>query len=390
MKRILFILVMPLLFAACGGERLEKLQYPEDLDGKKKLLIEKKAELKELNEEIEKLNREIAELDTTKREKPRALVTSTKLGRKDFNRYIDIQSSVVADDIVSASSESGGRLIKLSPKEGDYVERGQLIGTVDLGSLDKQIAELNKSLELAKEVYERQSRLWAQKIGTEIQYLEAKNNKERIEKSLETIRFQQTKADFYAPISGVVDRVVMHQGEVVSPGAPIIQILSTSKVKVVADVPEIYLKSVKKGDWVTIKFPALGTETKGRISMIGRTINPGNRTFSVEVEMANQGSKLKPNLLASMSIMDYSQKNVVMIPLEILQQEVTGRNFIYVKENGPEGDFAKKVYVETDEANDGQVIIKQGLTGNEEIILSGARNLVDGELITLSKEGPME
>jgi RND family efflux transporter MFP subunit len=382
MKYLSLLFLTTLLMVACKPETT----YPVDLAGKQALLKEKQKELKELNKLIGKLENEVDSLDpNSKKEKPRTLVTVRKVERKTFERFIDIQANVESDDVVMASSETGGRLISVSVKEGANVQKGQLVAKVDMESVNKQIDELNKSLELAADVYERQKRLWDQNIGSEIQYLQAKNNKERIEKTLETTKFQLTKANVYAPISGVVDMVFLKPGEMTGPGSPILQIISTSSVKVVADVPEKYLKAIKRGEMVGIKFPAIDVETKASVSLIGNTINPANRTFKVEVNVPNKQGLLKPNLLASMMLNDYTQEDAIVVPLELVQQEVSGRSYVYIKAINEEGDYAKKMIVETGESYEGEIVILSGLDGGEDIIVNGARGLAKGELIKIIK-----
>ena len=187
MKYLSPLLLIVFLAVACQPEAT----YPTDLAGKEALLKEKQKELRSLTKVIEKLEHEIDSLNPDQnKEKARTLVTASPVLRKNFERYVDIQSTVQSDDAVMASSETGGRLIAVNIKEGNYVKKGQLVATVDMESVNKQIDELNKALELANDVYERQKRLWDQNIGSEIQYLQAKNNKERLEKSLETANFQ--------------------------------------------------------------------------------------------------------------------------------------------------------------------------------------------------------
>ncbi len=380
MKYFSLLLLTVFLATACQPSAEES----NDLESKQALLKEKQKELKALTKVIGKLEHEIDSLDpNSKKEKPRTLVTSQNVEQKDFIRFIDIQANVQSDDVVMASSETGGRLTSVTAKEGVYVKRGQLIAKVDMESVNKQIDELNKSLELAKDVYERQKRLWDQNIGSEIQFLQAKNNKERLEKSLETASFQLTKANVYAPISGVVDMVFAKTGEMAGPGSPIVQITSTGLVKVVADVPEKYLRDVKRGEMVTLKFPSLERETRAKVSLLGSSINPSNRTFKVEVKVPNRDGLLKPNLLASMMLNDFTQKNAVVIPLELVQQEVSGRSFVYIKGSNEEGAIAEKVIVETGESYEGEIIITSGLKGGEELIVEGARGLATNELIKI-------
>ncbi len=369
--------VLALLLTACGGgpEPAEGA-LPQDLEGKRALLREKKSELKELTALINQLEKEIADLDPSLKSEGR-LVTTARVEQSDFQHFVEIQGAVEADDLVEATPEVGGRILQLTVREGDNVSQGQLIASLDLEQIQRQIDEVETSLDLAKTVYERQSRLWEKKIGSEMQYLEAKNNVERLEKSLETLRSQLSKSKVYAPASGVVDRVVLQSGEFASPGAPIVQILNTSRLKVVADVPENYLRSVKQGEVVTVRLPALNMERQERVSMIGRTIDPSNRTFKVEVNIGNPGGVLKPNLLATMLINDETVENAVVIPLEMVQQEVGGKKYVFVVDEGADGPLAKKIYVKTGRSYQGDIVIEEGLSGGETLVVEGARGLVE-------------
>ncbi len=384
MKYIVPILLL-ILLGACQPEAAKQSTIPTDLVGKRAYLKEKKAEFRELTRTIDKLETEINELAPPS-EKTKKIVTTTSIELKDFKRFIEIQGVVESDDIVSVTSEVGGRIILYKVKEGQYVKKGQLLAKVDLEQIDKQEAELSTSLELAVELYERQGRLWKQNIGSEVQYLQAKNNKERIEKTMETIGFQKRKANVYAPISGVVDMEFLKLGDLAGPGMPIVQIINTSKVKVIANVPESYLGKVKKGEKVTVKFPALDQTTTARVSQLGRTINPANRTFEVEVELPNRKGILKPNLLSLMLINDFSTTNSVVIPIDLVQQEVSGKQYVYIIADGQEGPTAKKTYIEIGENYEGEVVIINGLTGSETLITKGSRNLSDGEFVEIAKE----
>ena len=381
MKYLLSLVTLFFLVVACQEEQqVDPNAIPKDLNGKKEFLKNKKAELRQLTQLIEKTEGEIDALIPDD-QKIRTLVTTTTVPVKDFERYVEIQAAVEAEDMVAASSETGGRILRMNFKEGDNIRKGQLVAKLDLEQIDKQVAELQTSMSLAKDVFERQERLWKQNIGSELQYLEAKNNVERLEKTLETIEFQKTKANVYAPISGVVEMALLKQGEMASPGMPIVQILNTNKVKVVADIPETYLGKVKRGQMVTVKFPALGKEIQARISQLGRTIDPANRTFEAQINLPNGKGMYKPNLLASMLLNDFSAKGVPVIPVEMVQQEVSGKDYVYIKTAGEKGAIATKVFVETGENYNGEVIIKSGLTGGEEMILEGARGLAENQLV---------
>ena len=378
MKYIFPTLVLAIVLSACGDQSTTE-EVPQDLEGKKTLLREKKQVLSDLTAEITALEKEIASLDPNIIADNRTAVTTTKLEPEDFEHFVEIQGTVQADDYIDVTSEIAGRILKMTVKEGDNVRKGQLIAELDLEQLNKQMAELETSLDLAKTVHERQKRLWDQNIGSEMQFLEAKNNKERLEKSMETLEYQLTKSKVYAPVSGVAERVILQSGELASPGAPIIQILNPNKLKVVADVPESYLKAVQPGKEVKVTFPALDQEQKARISLIGNTIDPNNRTLEVEANISKTNSLIKPNLLAVMYLQDYKEENVITVPIEVVQQEVGGKDFVFVTEEGAKGAVVKKVFIKTGKSYGGEVIVEDGLGGGETLILEGAKGLAAGQ-----------
>ncbi len=383
MKKIIpFIIIAAALLNSCGSPAKENA-IPETLGEKKALLKEKKAELKELTGFIAQLEAAVAREDTALVPKKARLVTTMLVERSDFKHFVEIQGSVQADKLVDVTSEVAGRILRLNVREGDNVTKGQLIAEIDLEQLKKQKAELEVQLDLAKTTFERQARLWEQNIGSEMQYLQAKNNMERLEKSLETLDFQLTKSMVYAPITGVVERLMLESGEVASPGMPIVQLLNTSRLKVVASVPETYLRAVRQGEMVTVKFPALDIEQKERITLVGSTIDAANRTFDVEARISNSRGLLKPNLLAVMMLNDKTEKDVIIVPLAVIQQEVSGKKYVFVRREGPSGPKAEKLYVQIGPSFEGQVIITQGLEGGEELIVDGARGLAEEEPIEI-------
>lgn len=379
MKNIAFILLSVLLVASCKplDPEAEKQALIKE---KKTKLTKKKAELKSIQDEINTLNDEILELEP-KKEKAPILITTESLTKQEFKRYTQVQASVQSDDEVFVSSETGGRLLSVQVKEGQYVKRGQLIATVDLKALVDQKAELETSMSLAKDVYDRQQRLWDQNIGSEIQYLQAKNNYDRLQKSLTTLETQIGKSNIYSPITGVVDREFLKPGEIAAPGAPIVQLFNPNKLKIAADIPETYLGKIKKGDQVEIHFPAIGKQISKPIALLGRTIDPSNRTFKVEVTSSNEGGALKPNLLAELKFNDYTLEDAIVVPLEVVQEEVSGRKYVYTVGKKEGKEVAQKSYVTTGEGYQGNIIIEDGLAAGDRIILDGARSVANGDVI---------
>ncbi len=378
MKKYLAIIITSLIvISSCTAPETEKT-----VDQMRTELSNLKKEKVDLDRKIQRIEEKIDSIEPAG-PKARKLVTLASVEASDFNRYIDIQGSVKSSDAVFASPEIGGRLLTMTVDEGDYVQAGSLIATIDVQTVKNQIIEIEKSLELATDVFKRQERLWNQEIGSEIQFLQAKNNKERLEKSLESITFQLTKANVYAPISGYADMIFLKKGELAAPGAPVIQIITTSRVKVTADVPESLLGKVRKGEYVQIDFPALDEMRKGRVSLLGRSIDPANRTFKVEVDMSNPGNKLKPNLLSIMKVNDLTVKNTIAVPLELVQQEISGKDYILTANEEEDGWVSEKRYVVTGPTFENQIVIEEGLEDGDKIIVEGARGLASNELIKI-------
>ena len=380
MRNNQFITLILLLFITACSSGVQEGKIPADLDGKKSFLKDKRKELAELKKLVAQIEEEIeAQTPDELKVDKRRLVTVATLTSSTFKHYSDIQGSVKSDDMVDASAEIGGRLMSLKVKEGQSVRKGQLIATVDIEGIEKQLAELDKSLELAQTLYDRQDRLWKQNIGSEIQYLQAKNNLERLQKNRELLVLQKSKKNVYAPISGDVEKVVTQAGELTSPGMPIVMLLNTAKLKVVVDLPEQYLTKVKKGQKVKITFPALDKELELPITKVANIINPGNRTFGIEIDLRKRMPTLKPNLLAVVSVNDLTIKDAISIPSELVQQEVGGRFYVFsVKKEGAQF-HAVKNYVESGVSTDGKILIKEGLTTGNQIIVKGALGLTEGE-----------
>ncbi|NJO01633.1 MAG: efflux RND transporter periplasmic adaptor subunit [Bacteroidia bacterium] len=319
-KSYLYAIYLSLgLLAACGGAA-------NDLEKKKEDLVEKRKQVEKLNAEIAVLEKEIASVDPdfVKKEDNTVLVTTLAIKPQTFTSYIEVQGEVESDRNVVITSEINGVVRRVHVSEGQAVAAGQLLISQDSEVIRRSIDEVKTSMELAETIFERQSRLWEQKIGTEIQYLEAKNNVERLKRQLQTLQAQQNQANITAPFAGVVDEIVIRQGQNAGPGSELLRLVSSGVVNVVADVSEEYLSKVNVGDRVTVEFPSLEMSTEAPITLIGQTINPDNRTFRIEIAMANPSNRLKPDLLARVKIKEFQQPDALVIPVSLIQRDKIG------------------------------------------------------------------
>lgn len=386
MKNIL-ILMSVILLASCGASTYQDDASVEELS---ELIKEKEKQVIVLKTEIDSIKRQITKLDPDFFRKEIKSLEVITVKAEDFKSYYEVQGLINADEEVVISSEIPGRLTSLNIELGSNVSKGQLIGTVDTEATEKQIEELRKSIELANDVYDRQKRLWDQNIGSEIQYLQAKNNKERLEKSLVSAQTALKKSKIYAPMSGSIALLMAEKGEVVAPGVPIARMMSTSRVKLVGDVPEKFVRNVKKNDKVLVKVPTLDYSNEAAVSRIGNYIHPNNRTFEVEVKLGNPGSILKPNLLALMYINDYTAKNAIVLDQNLVQQDISGEYFVFtVKEDNGKFKVEKRI-VEMGRTYEGRVEIKSGIAENDKVIKSGISYLAEDQEIKIREAGSEE
>ncbi len=382
MNAIKFLpLAVVIFLTGCGGAGQNE-GLPEDITGLKALKDELSAELSATQAKLDEVTAKIEEIEP-KKPAPAKLTVVEDVVQAEFKRFTKVQAVVESKDLVSVSAEMPGRLTKVTVEEGDYVKRGQLIASIDMESTRKQRLEVETQLGLAQDIYERQKRLWDQNIGSEVQYLQAKNNVERLEQTLETLDHSLSKSSIYAPLTGVIDMVNLKTGEIAQPGAPIVMILDTRNLKVVADVPESYLGKVQKNELVEVNFPALDKSIESPVTLIGRKIDPANRTFKVEIDLRAPDELIKPNLLAEVLINDYIEEDVVIISQELIQQEVGGRIYVMVVDETSGEPKASKRYITTGASFEGDVVVNSGLAAGDRLITTGSRGLTAGERISI-------
>ncbi len=382
---ILPLAILTLVVGSCG-QTGQETAIPTDAEGQRTMLDVKRQQLIELKKEIADLEDLLGNQAGANSEEEAKVVTTAILEKVTFRRFTEIQGNVDPVKKNNISSETGGRIIRLNVKEGDSVNKGQLLASVDMEPLNKQIEEMQTSLTLAVDLYNRQKRLWDQKIGSEIQYLQAKNNKERLEKGIDGLRVQLKKANIYAPISGVIEGVTVELGDIAPPGMPIMQLINTRDLKVTAEVPERYVGTVKNGEKVKVQVPTLQTEQTETIRVVGKVVHPSNRTFHIETSLNNPKGEFKPNLLALVHIEDYKEPDAIVVSVDLVQQEVGGKQFVYITENTERGKISRKAYVITGESYDNQIVIKEGLKAGDEVIIKGARNMSENDLLDIKTE----
>ena len=349
---------------------------------------DKKAELEKLKAQKEQLSAQIAKLETEinpEGEKAAMKAVSVKVTPSVecvFNHYIKVQGTVDGDQNIAVSPQMPGIVTAVYVTEGSQVKKGQVLADLDAQVLKQSLEEVNTQLELATSVFAKQSALWDKKIGSEMQYLQAKAGKESLEQRVNTIKEQMKLARILSPISGTVESVPLRVGQMASPGLPTstILVINMNVAKISADVAETYATRIKDGNAALVSFPDLGKEIETKLNFTGRFIDPTNRTFKVECKVSSKDVELRANMIAYIKIKDYTNEKAFCIPVNYVQSNHDGK-FIYVaKQNGNEWTAERKM-IKTGMDYNGIIEILEGITPGENIITSGFQNLNGGEKV---------
>lgn len=371
-KKILLLGFATLVLAACGGKEqgIDAIIASKDL---KAIQAKRSA----LQADITKIDAALATLDTTKAAE--ALVSVAAVQDTVFNHYLEVQGNVDTKENLIVYPQFSGTLVALNVIAGQKVTKGQVLGKIDDGGLGQQVAQLETQLALAKTTFERQKRLWDQKIGSEIQYLQAQTTMVSQQKAVAQAKAQLAKTVITAPFTGVVDEIITEKGSVVAPGQGIVRVVNLNNMYVSTSVPESYIGKLKVGTTVDVELASLGKTYVGKIRQVANNINPNNRTFSIEVAVPNKDNLLRPNQVAKLKIIDYTAKNALVVPTGVIQQDGQNNQFVFVAEqvNGKKG-IAKKVVVKTGQSANNYTEILSGLTANELIVTEGAATISEG------------
>jgi len=388
MKKIAALLSLSILIVSCGNTQKKELSIADliatnNLEQIQKTRKELVTNQQELVGKIKQLDTKINELDTSKR---MALITTFEAKTEEFLHYLELQGSVNTKNNLIIYPEFSGILTKVLVKEGQFVRKGQVLATIDDGGLSQQISQLQINTHLAKTVFDRQERLWNQKIGSEMEFLQAKATYEAQQQAVAQLEKQLERTKVTAPFSGTIDDIITEQGSVVAPGqSELMRIINLTNMYIETDVPEKYISAVTKNKHVIVEFPILGTSVEATVRQAGSFINPANRTFKIEVAVPNKDKKIKPNLTAKLKINDYSSPNAILIPQSIISENASGQQYVYIITDKRDGNIAKtkKQIIETGKTQGDIIEVLNGLSAGVEIIKEGARSVKEGQEVKI-------
>jgi len=369
------LLLAALIVVAC--------EQPSDLEKKKEEYEKAKAELAEQKAKVRELKIELETAGVLQQNDNLSLVTTFKLKPSVFKHSIDIRGTVKSRGNITISPETPAQVTRVLVKEGQKVKMGQTLVVQDAAVLRNTIAELRTSLDLASTIYKRQQKLWDKNIGTEVQYLEAKNRKESLERKLATTKSQLAKTVIQAPFSGVIDRVDVRVGQNIQPGQPMLRLVSLANMYIKANVSESYIGKFEPNQEVDIFFPSTGVELKAKISAIGQVIEPMNRTFEIEIIIPSD-SKIKPNMVAVLSISDYENEKAFAIPTNIVFTDNKGV-FVYQLKQSEGKDIAIRTDITLGLTSGTKTEVLTGLAQGDVIIDKGIYDISNGTQVKIAE-----
>jgi RND family efflux transporter MFP subunit len=378
MKHISWILILSVILWSCAGKTDNNT-----LAAKKKELANLETQAGSLADKITKLKDEIALLDTSSVDKIEKLVALDTIKNTPFSSVVTMMGKIDVDANSVISSTMAGAVKRIYVKEGNYVRQGALLARVDNNVIDQNIAQVKQQLAFATDVYNKQKSLWDQKIGSEIQFLSAKNNKESLEANLRTLAQSNELYNIRAPFSGVVDMVAIKLGQLLAPGVPAFRIVNKEGISLKADIPESYIAKIKQGESVTIYFPDLKKEVKGTVRYLSQIVNPVNRTFTADITINGNKDGIKSAMVGILKVSDFSSKNTIAIPIKNLLKNAEGY-FVYLAENKDGQLVATQVPIKTGAVNGESIQVTEGLKVGDMLITSGSQSINPGDLLKTS------
>ena len=373
-KLSVFALTLMLLAACTGGEK-------QDLAQKKKQLSDLKAQQRENADKITTLEKEIAKMDTSMKVEVKArLIGVDTLSPATFEHYVEVQGQVDAKENVLVMQLAPGVVNAIYVNVGDHVHKGQVLYTTDASNTESQIATVKTQLNLASTVYDKQSRLWKENIGSEIQYLQAKTNMEAAQSQLAQLENAIELTKCKSPIDGVVDEIRVKIGDMAAPSQamPGVRVVNNSNMVIKAKLSDAQIGLLEVGDVVKVNFPDINKTIESKVSFVGQVIDKASRTFNAEVKLDNKNSEYKSNMIAKLLINDDTEPNVLVVPTNVIQQDEKGNSYVLIADKG----IAEKRIVEPGNSYNGSTVITKGLHAGDKVISFGYSEIVDGQNIS--------
>jgi RND family efflux transporter MFP subunit len=299
-----------------------------------------------------------------------------------FDHFIRVEGKLDGDQNAAVFAEAPGTVSSKFADVGQKVVKGQVLAQIDDQQYRSQMQGLETQYKFATDLFDKQKRLWDQKIGSEVQYLQSKTNKESFEKQISSLKQQVDKFKIKSPIDGTIEECNIKVGGFVSPDPRLAayRVLAFRNLKVSAEVSEAYSAKVELGDKLMVLFPDINKQIETKVDFVSKYINPVNRTFIIETKLPDGINDLKANMIAIIQINDYHTDSAIQVPMNVIQTDQAG-SYVYVVRSKEKYNAAFKQAVLLGNSYNGVAEVLKGLEVGDKVISAGYQELVDGEYV---------
>jgi RND family efflux transporter MFP subunit len=373
MKKILMVFcAFVLLLQSCTDEKSNNLE----------------SKLKDLKTKRDALNEEITDLETKLgvNEVKNISVEALNLKKEKFVKYVNMQSVVYSDKNSNLSPKMGGIVTKINVEPGSSVSAGQVLLELDNSIQLKKLAEAKNRMEFIETIYNKQKSIWEKKVGSEIEYLKAKNDYESMKRGIALIEEEIDMLKLKAPFSGIIDIINAKVGEAIAPGLGVVLMSSNTGLEVRTEFPENYINNIRRGMDVVVEFPDLGIEPLNlKITSVSGSVDKKDRTLTAIIKLPSNIKDLRSNMTCVAKFSTYTAENTIVIPINLVQKS-NESTYIYVVGKSKDGKtISQKREVKLGQNYNDKVEVLSGLNEGDQLITYGAEGVKDNSLIEVSQ-----
>ncbi|MGB3809931.1 MAG: efflux RND transporter periplasmic adaptor subunit [Parvibaculum sp.] len=311
---------------------------------------------------------------------PPSTVETVAASARDVQVKLTALGSLDADQSIVVSPEIDGVVTSIDFTDGQRLNKGDTIISLDSGSLKARLMQTQARLTLTRANFDRAERLRKQGSGTERALDEALNDRRSAEADLAAAQADLDKANIKAPFTGIIGLRQVSLGQYLKAGSPIATLADVDNLRIDFRVSEVFLTQIRKDQEVSVTVDALpGESFKGVIAAIDPVVDVAGRAISVRAVLPNEQGKLRPGLFGRVSIVTLVRNSIVLPESAIVPQKTGGKAVFVVINGGEKGPHAELRPVEIGERLSGEVEILSGIAAGDIVVTAGQIKVRDGE-----------
>jgi len=298
----------------------------------------------------------------------------------DLPEYLELSGATEARRDIVISSEQGGTVQQLLVDRGDRVSQGQVLARVNADIYEARLAEAQANLRLKDAALKKAQALFERSSITSMQRLQAQVEYDVAAAGVKTAESYLDRAIVRAPFSGVIDDRFVDPGEMVSPGGQLFHLVDCSSLKIKSEFAEKDVVTFQAGITAEVTFDAFPDSVfHAQLSYVASSAQSASRTFPCEFILGNPSGQVRGGMYARVRVLKTVHRDVLVLPQSALVETEDGRSVFVM-----EGDAARRQPVKPGASNSGMVVIDEGLKPDEAVVVTGNRELVDGQKVKVT------